>query len=74
MVRVEYKVPCQHAVRSKGEGLHGLLDELIHQDLNEGQDIISIWLCLVIQLRLYGASRSSAMIYLAKISLTEVKM
>ena len=31
--------PSQHAVRREGEWLHGLLAELAHQDLNEGQDI-----------------------------------
>ena len=32
-------VPSQHAVRREGEWLHGLLAELAHQGLNEGQDI-----------------------------------
>ena len=32
-------VPSQHAVRREGEWLHGLLVELAHQGLNEGQDI-----------------------------------
>ena len=32
-------VPSQHAVRREGEWLRGLLAELAHQGLNEGQDI-----------------------------------
>ena len=32
-------VPSQHAVRREGEWLPGLLAELAHQGLNEGQDI-----------------------------------
>ena len=31
--------PSQHTVRREGEWLRGLLAELAHQGLNEGQDI-----------------------------------
>ena len=64
-------VPSQHAVRREGEWLHGLLAELATRVLTK--DKISIWLGLVIQLRLYGASGSSVMIYLAKVSFTEMR-
>ena len=37
--RIRGGVPSQHAVMREGEWLRGLLAELAHQGLNEGQDI-----------------------------------